>query len=176
MAVDRAVAGDRMAMRLLLEHLLPKRRARPIALDLPADLSSGAAVLAAFDAAVRAMAAGEITPDEALKVARLLERRLQATMRAESWEGEEPLGEATPRLQPPPLPSPARGEGFRHLHFACIFWRAAAPPPLHPATESPDEKTGRGWEDEPCSGQSDVRLSQTPRQPQSPLAKRGTWG
>src|SRR5258708_38576690 len=60
--IDKAVAGDAVAARFLLGLLVPKPRGREIALDLPEDASAGD-VVAAFDATLAAMAAGEITPD-----------------------------------------------------------------------------------------------------------------
>jgi hypothetical protein len=75
--IDRALAGDRVAQRLCFAAILPKARARPVAMDLPAcDTIEG--VVAGFSATVAAMAAGEITPDEALKVTRVLERKGRA--------------------------------------------------------------------------------------------------
>jgi hypothetical protein len=56
---------------------VPKLRSRTIELDLP-ECNSPEDVVAAFDVTVAAMAAGEITPDEALTVSRVLDRRRRA--------------------------------------------------------------------------------------------------
>jgi hypothetical protein len=75
--IDRALAGDHVAARFCLKLLVPKLRSRPIELDLPA-CNSVEDIVAAFDVTVAAMAAGEITPDEALTVSRVLNRRRRA--------------------------------------------------------------------------------------------------
>lgn len=75
--IDRAKAGDMVAARFCLKQILPKRRSREIALDLP-ECRDIEGVVAAFDVTVAAMAAGEITPDEALAVSKVLERRRHA--------------------------------------------------------------------------------------------------
>src|SRR5580700_3153276 len=57
MAVDKALAGDRLALRLCLERILPPRRDRPIAFDLPEIATVGDAVKAS-SAVLSACAAG----------------------------------------------------------------------------------------------------------------------
>lgn len=74
--VERALQGDAVAARFLVDRLFPKPRGRPIALDLPeTDQALGHAAI--YDAALRAMLKAEITPDEAGQVAKLLHDRLQ---------------------------------------------------------------------------------------------------
>jgi hypothetical protein len=75
--IDKALAGDGVAARFLLGLICPKPRGRAIELDLPEDARAGD-VLAVFDATLAAMAAGEITPDEALIVTRILDGRRRA--------------------------------------------------------------------------------------------------
>src|SRR6516164_3173674 len=75
--IDKALAGDAIAARFLLERLQPKPRGRPIHLEIPEGESPAGEVVATFNAALRAMAAGAITPDEALGVARFLEGRMR---------------------------------------------------------------------------------------------------
>ena len=71
-AVELALGGDTTAMRLCLERIAPPRKGRPVVLDLPAILT--AADLAGAQAvAVAAMGRGDISPDEAADVARVLE-------------------------------------------------------------------------------------------------------
>src|SRR5437763_4449276 len=79
--IGKALAGDAVAARFCIDRLSPRPRGRAITLDLPEGLSPGGAVVATFNAALRAMAAGEITPEEAVTVARFLEGRLR-TLRA----------------------------------------------------------------------------------------------
>jgi hypothetical protein len=81
--IDQALAGDVVTARFLLGLLCPKPRGREIALDLPEDARPGD-VLAAFDATIAALAAGEITPDEALTVSRVLESRSRVAQATDS--------------------------------------------------------------------------------------------
>ncbi|MDB5411038.1 MAG: hypothetical protein JWL84_5950 [Rhodospirillales bacterium] len=135
--VDRALAGDMVAARFCLQQILPKKRGREIELDLP-DCNTIEDILAAFSVTVAAMAAGEITPDEALTVSKVLDRRrraLEARARQEkqtaknggeaTQEAEAPDASATPVESPeaPATPAPAVAprldEAAPHLHFAC---------------------------------------------------------
>src|SRR5260370_9195343 len=75
--IDKAVAGDAVAARFIVDRLTPRPRGRAIALDLPEGAVAGD-VLAASNATIAAMAAGEITPDEALTVPKVLDSRLPA--------------------------------------------------------------------------------------------------
>ena len=72
-AVELALGGDLTALRLCLERLLPRTRSRPIGLELP-EITSPEDLATAFGALVRALARGEVTPDEAQVVAGLLEQ------------------------------------------------------------------------------------------------------
>jgi hypothetical protein len=72
--IDKALAGDAVAARFCLGLLSPKPRGRPIVLDVPEDAQAGG-VLAFFDATIAAMASGDITPDEALSITRVLDGR-----------------------------------------------------------------------------------------------------
>jgi hypothetical protein len=75
--IDKALSGDAVAARFIVGRLMPRPRGRTVEFDLPAGAGAGD-VVAAYDATVRAMAAGEITPDEALTVTRVLDGRLRA--------------------------------------------------------------------------------------------------
>ena len=71
-AVEMALEGNAVALRLCLDRIAPPRRGRPISLDIgavktPADLADAQAVV------LTAMAAGEITSEEAADVARVIE-------------------------------------------------------------------------------------------------------
>ena len=72
--IDKALSGNQVAARFVVDRLMPRPRGRTIELDLPA----GADFLASYDAAVQAMVSGEITPDEALTMTRVLDGRLRA--------------------------------------------------------------------------------------------------
>jgi hypothetical protein len=71
--IDKALAGDAVAARFIVDRLTPRPRGRAIALDLPEG-----DMVAAFDRTIAAMAKGEITPDEALTVTRVLDGRVKA--------------------------------------------------------------------------------------------------
>lgn len=71
-AVELALEGDTTALRLCLERIAPPRKGRPVVLDLPeiitaADLAEAQAVV------IATMSRGDLTPDEAADVAKLLE-------------------------------------------------------------------------------------------------------
>ena len=109
--IDKALAGDAVAARFLLERLEPKPRGRAIHLDIPEGESPAGEVVATFNAALRAMAAGEITPDEAVSVARFLEGRMRVL---KAWQLEQKLtrwGNPLPIPgddRPSPIPYPPR--------------------------------------------------------------------
>src|SRR5713226_7361780 len=75
--IDKAVAGDVVTARFCLDRLEPRPRSRAITIDLPED-SRAHDVLVAYDATVQAMMGGEITPDEAVQVTRVLDGRRRA--------------------------------------------------------------------------------------------------
>src|SRR5882762_10234896 len=68
--IDKAVKGDAVAARFCLDRLSPRLRGRAIQLQLPEGESAGGDVIAMFNSALRALAAGDITPDEAVQVSR----------------------------------------------------------------------------------------------------------
>jgi hypothetical protein len=115
--IDKALAGNAVMARFVIGLLMPRPRDRAIALDLP-DCVSAEDVLAASSATIQAMAQGEITPQEALSVTRLLEFRLKAIAAAreqvararnsaESKKSPSPLAQRSPS----PLAGEGRGEG-----------------------------------------------------------------
>jgi Family of unknown function (DUF5681) len=67
MAIERAQQGDPIALKLCLERILPRRRERPITVDLP-PVNSAADLAPAATAILRAIAAGNLTPCEAQAV------------------------------------------------------------------------------------------------------------
>jgi len=75
--IDKALAGDAVTARFIIGRLEPRPRSPGIELDLP-EGNRACDIVAAYDATVRAMASGEITPDEAVQVARVLDGRLRA--------------------------------------------------------------------------------------------------
>ena len=74
--IDRALAGDRVALRACFTRLLPAAKDAPIAIGLP-ELASVEDVAEAGSALIAAVAMGEITPCEAQRVMTLLTRQLK---------------------------------------------------------------------------------------------------
>jgi hypothetical protein len=136
--IDKALAGDAVAARVLLERLEPKPRGRPIHLDIPEGESPAGEVVATFNAALRAMAAGEITPDEAVAVARFLEGRMRVL---KAWQLEQKLTRWDNPLpipgddRPSPIPYPPPKQGWPSLDERTRLWGAPWPPPAAPAAK-----------------------------------------
>jgi len=81
-AIEMAMAGDTVALRLCLERLAPPRKERPIAIDLPAitGAKDHPAALASIFASV---ASGDLTAGEAQSLAAVLEQHRRAVETAE---------------------------------------------------------------------------------------------
>lgn len=115
--VERALAGDSVCLRLCLERLSVPRKERPVEFELPPMTGAGATV-AAVAAVAEAVAAGQITPSEAVALAAVvesyrkavetqdLERRVAAL---ESYQG----GKAWLKLSPHNALSAAGSSGNR---------------------------------------------------------------
>src|SRR3954462_3592791 len=71
-AVEMALAGDTVALRLCLDRLAPPRRDRPVPFALP-KLDTAEDAKAASAAILQAVAGGELTPSEAGELSKLLE-------------------------------------------------------------------------------------------------------
>ena len=70
-AIDKALEGDSVALRLCLERLVPPRKDSPIKIELPPITTAGD-VVSASAAVLSAVGAGAISPDEAGRVMALL--------------------------------------------------------------------------------------------------------
>ena len=75
--IELAQKGDTTALRLCMERLAPAMKSRAVNLALPA-VETAPDILKAQAATIQAMAAGEITPDEAATVASVLEAKRRA--------------------------------------------------------------------------------------------------
>jgi hypothetical protein len=75
--IELAKAGDTTALRLCMERLAPTVKSRAVSLALPA-VETATDILKAQATTIQAMAAGEITPDEAATVAAVLEAKRKA--------------------------------------------------------------------------------------------------
>ncbi len=70
-AIDKALTGDVVALRLCLDRLAPPRKDSPISIELPA-VTTPAETVAASALVLAATASGSITPDEAGRIMVLL--------------------------------------------------------------------------------------------------------
>ena len=74
---DKAEKGDMYAAALMLARTWPRRKGRPVEMDLPSVADTGGLV-AAQAAVVAAMARGTLSPDEAVAVSSVLEIQRRA--------------------------------------------------------------------------------------------------
>jgi uncharacterized protein DUF5681 len=77
-AVEAALGGDLVAVRLILDRLVPPAKERHVVLRGFPDTSTAAGISAASVAVLEAVAAGELTPGEGSAMASLLESRRKA--------------------------------------------------------------------------------------------------
>ena len=70
-AIEMAKAGDGPALRMCLDRLAPPRKDAPVCFDLP-PIKSVADAVEASSALLSAVAAGDVTPDEASRIMSLL--------------------------------------------------------------------------------------------------------
>ena len=71
-AVELALGGDTVALRLCLERVLPSRKDRPVSFSLP-EINTAADAVKASGALLQAVAVGDVTPSEASELGKLLE-------------------------------------------------------------------------------------------------------
>lgn len=71
-AIEMALAGDTVALRLCLERLAPPRKDAPVRFDLP-QMQGAENAAAAMGAILGSVASGELTPSEATGIAGLVE-------------------------------------------------------------------------------------------------------
>jgi Family of unknown function (DUF5681) len=76
-ATDMALAGDSAALKLCMDRLVPLRKGCPVTFALP-DIKAAADITNAFGMVARAMANGQLTPDEAGVVGTVLEGHRRA--------------------------------------------------------------------------------------------------
>lgn len=81
-AVELALAGDTVALRLCLDRLVPPRRDRPVLFELP-PLATAADAPKALATITAAVASGDLTPAEAGDLSALVERFVRAVEAAE---------------------------------------------------------------------------------------------
>ena len=73
-AIEKALAGDMMALRICFDRLYPPQKGRSIQIDLPA-IKQADDVVQGYEAVLAAVSDGSITPDEASTIASVLEAK-----------------------------------------------------------------------------------------------------
>ncbi len=86
-AIDKALAGDMMALRICFDRLYPPQKGRSIQLELP-PIKQADDVVQGYEVVLCAVSDGSITPDEANTIANVLEAKRKAI---ETTEIEERL-------------------------------------------------------------------------------------
>src|SRR3978361_2353029 len=71
-AIEMALEGDTVAMRLCLDRIAPPRKDRPTPFSLP-DIAEASDIVQATRALIEAVAVGELTPMEASDMAKLVD-------------------------------------------------------------------------------------------------------
>jgi len=83
-AIELALAGDRQALRLCLDRILPPRRDRPVTIDLP-PMANPSDAVKALAKILEDVASGNLTPTEAKELAGVVEA-LRKTLETEELE------------------------------------------------------------------------------------------
>jgi hypothetical protein len=99
-AIELALAGDPIALRLCLDRILPPRRERPTTLALP-ELRSAADGGAAMAAILAAVASGNTCLAEASELAKLVDAFVRAAEATEKFEREHEFDNLVPMLGGP---------------------------------------------------------------------------
>ncbi|MCJ2036426.1 DUF5681 domain-containing protein [Methylobacterium sp. J-068] len=76
-AVELALGGDTVALRLCLDRMMPVRKDRPITFTLPT-IDTPADLTKATSALLQGVADGEITPSEAAELSKLIDAHVKA--------------------------------------------------------------------------------------------------
>lgn len=75
--IEKALAGDMVALRICFDRLYPPQKGRSILIDLPS-IKQAEDVVRGYEAVLAAVADGSITPDEASTIASVLEAKRKA--------------------------------------------------------------------------------------------------
>jgi hypothetical protein len=76
-AIDLALTGDLVALRICLDRILPPRKDRPLTFDFSA-ITNAAEAATTMSAILAAVASGEITPTEASEIGKLVDSYVRA--------------------------------------------------------------------------------------------------
>src|SRR5262245_45808377 len=94
--IKKALKGDMIAARIVVDRICPPRKDRPIKFELPESLITARDVSEALSGVIAQTAKGDISPDEATNVTALLEAKRRAI---ETCELEARLGALEKTLQ-----------------------------------------------------------------------------
>lgn len=76
-AIEMALEGDTVALRMCMDRLMPVRKDRPITFTLP-EIETAADLTKATKALMQGVADGEITPSEAAELSKLVDAHVKA--------------------------------------------------------------------------------------------------
>lgn len=76
-AIELALDGDTVALRMCLDRLMPIRKDRPVTFALP-EIETAADLTKATQALMQGVADGEITPSEAAELSKLVDAHVKA--------------------------------------------------------------------------------------------------
>jgi hypothetical protein len=76
-AIELALGGDMMALRMCLDRILPARKDRPVLIEMPT-INSAEDAKTASAALLAAVAAGSLTPSEAAEIGKLIDAYVRA--------------------------------------------------------------------------------------------------
>jgi hypothetical protein len=84
-AIDLALGGDLIALRICLDRILPPRKDRPVTFNFPV-ITNVAEAATTMSTVLTAVAAGEITPSEASEISKLVDTYVKAVEATELAE------------------------------------------------------------------------------------------
>jgi hypothetical protein len=93
-AIQMALAGDPVALRLCMERILPVRKDRPVSFALP-PITSAREAADIMAAVAEAVAAGHMTPGEAAQYAKVVDAYVKAYQVAEFEDRAKPAERLT---------------------------------------------------------------------------------
>jgi len=105
-AIELAKAGEIAALRMCLDRLVPVRKDEPVVFDLP-PLETAADSVAAAARIVAAVADGDLTPSEAMDVAKVIDVYVGALATKGFEQRLAKLESAANRSRPAPTTAPA---------------------------------------------------------------------
>jgi hypothetical protein len=126
--IAAALAGEKKFLLFCANHIFARPRGRAIVLDLPEGLEGD--TRAVLDAALRAMGGGEVSPQEALDVARLVQLRDRAPATDRPVSGLYP-SRATEKPQPSAPAAPAAAFPVA----PAVAWESACKSPVSALAE-----------------------------------------